>query len=184
MGAVIVGALTVYAPGNFIPWSPAKGLVSYWGSDEYEKADKFACELFPRLTNPNLQSVRVKISSTKLGCVVGWSWMHSLADSMVGDIEVDPQACTKCYTCVKMCPSGALSVSPGDKGIVVKDKSKCIGCMRCINLCPNEAMNCKGAKEKHRYVFDKKKVLRQGKNRKAVKPDDEEGKNVAEEKKA
>lgn len=44
-------------------------------------------------------------------------------------------ACTKCSTCVKLCPVKAIS--PGDP--YKTDKKKCVTCMRCTAVCPKKA---------------------------------------------
>lgn len=46
-------------------------------------------------------------------------------------------ACNHCAdaSCVKACPSGALTVRAQD-GIVVLDSTKCIGCRYCESVCP------------------------------------------------
>lgn len=46
-------------------------------------------------------------------------------------------ACNHCAdpSCVKACPSGALSIRAKD-GIVLLDKAKCIGCRNCSSVCP------------------------------------------------
>ncbi|MEG0720254.1 MAG: EFR1 family ferrodoxin [Lachnospiraceae bacterium] len=40
--------------------------------------------------------------------------------------------CTECKTCVKLCPTGAITPEHPRK----TDKNKCISCMRCVRNCP------------------------------------------------
>lgn len=165
-GAVVVAAQTVIAPGNFSPWSPAKPLVSYWGLDDVAVADEFANKLYTLLLQPKAKS----IWGTKSGYVL--SWTYSFETSSLRDIEADPATCNKCYKCVKMCPTGALSISK-EMGLPVKDQAKCLSCCRCHNICETNSMNNKKTKGKAQYVFSQK-AFRPGKCSAwhGVKPDD------------
>ncbi|MDD3754048.1 MAG: 4Fe-4S binding protein [Methanobacterium sp.] len=50
------------------------------------------------------------------------------------EINVNPEKCASCATCVKFCPTGAINVPEG--GIAQIDKEACIGCGACVNVCP------------------------------------------------
>ncbi len=52
-------------------------------------------------------------------------------------IRVDHRKCKRCMTCVKHCPTQALS-KQGDK--IVLDDAKCISCFCCGECCPNDAL--------------------------------------------
>lgn len=54
---------------------------------------------------------------------------------------IDPEACRKCSLCVKACPLGAISGSPG----VVPDVNEalCIGCGICVDACPFNVITLK-----------------------------------------
>ena len=45
--------------------------------------------------------------------------------------------CVQCGTCVKNCPTGALSM--GADGKVKFDPAKCVQCDTCIHVCPNDS---------------------------------------------
>lgn len=45
----------------------------------------------------------------------------------------DKDKCTKCMTCVRLCPAGAISESDPCS----TDTSKCIACGRCVVVCPH-----------------------------------------------
>jgi ferredoxin len=49
-------------------------------------------------------------------------------------IDVDPDKCDSCATCVRFCPTGAIQVPKG--GIAQIDKEACVGCGACVNVCP------------------------------------------------
>lgn len=53
------------------------------------------------------------------------------------NITVDPEKCKGSRTCVKFCPTGAISIKEGKA--VVKT-SLCIGCGACVNVCPEHAI--------------------------------------------
>ena len=45
----------------------------------------------------------------------------------------DKNTCTKCMTCARLCPAGAISESDPCS----TDTSKCIACGRCVVVCPH-----------------------------------------------
>jgi H+/Na+-translocating ferredoxin:NAD+ oxidoreductase subunit B len=53
-------------------------------------------------------------------------------------IEVNPNSCKSCGTCVKFCPTGAISLIEG--GTAVIDTDACIGCGACANVCDEKAI--------------------------------------------
>lgn len=50
------------------------------------------------------------------------------------EINVNPEKCESCATCVRFCPTGAITV-PDDE-IAQIDKDACVGCGACANVCP------------------------------------------------
>ena len=48
------------------------------------------------------------------------------------------EKCTRCGTCVEVCPSGAAQLD--DEGYPVYDHETCIGCAQCIALCEEMAL--------------------------------------------
>ena len=56
--------------------------------------------------------------------------------------KVNPDLCTECGSCSKVCPTGAISPEKPKK----LDKKKCIGCLKCVRSCPQKA----------RYVSERK----------------------------
>ena len=48
--------------------------------------------------------------------------------------------CTLCYQCKKICASGAISVSDGQKQVPRYDYKKCIRCYCCLEICPEAAI--------------------------------------------
>ena len=58
-----------------------------------------------------------------------------------GVIHVDPEKCVSCYTCILVCPFGA--VTPSEKGVIQKCEL-CVqtasGLPACVSGCPNGAI--------------------------------------------
>ena len=51
----------------------------------------------------------------------------------------DPDKCTGCRQCMKLCQFGAISYSASKKKVVI-DKMKCYGCGICRSLCVKDAI--------------------------------------------
>lgn len=46
--------------------------------------------------------------------------------------------CSKCKRCVKICPTGALTMN--DKGEIVFNNAKCTKCYKCVKICPSKTI--------------------------------------------
>ncbi len=49
--------------------------------------------------------------------------------------ETQPSLCTTCGTCVKVCPTAAITIGDG----VVTEGTSCISCCACVKNCPTKA---------------------------------------------
>ena len=60
-------------------------------------------------------------------------------DSPFGTVQLDPDACTGCASCVAGCPTGALT-REGEPGkiAITFDPRLCAGCGKCASLCPEQ----------------------------------------------
>lgn len=58
----------------------------------------------------------------------------------MSDVHIDDSKCTRCYECIKYCPTGALRL---DGTIWVYDESICSKCECCIE-CEHEALSIEG----------------------------------------
>jgi len=54
------------------------------------------------------------------------------------NIELNKDLCKSCSTCVKFCPTGAISLKEGETATINTDV--CIGCGACVNVCDNDAI--------------------------------------------
>ncbi len=61
------------------------------------------------------------------------------AEAPFGEVEVDPDLCTMCGACSRVCPTGALSydVAEGELSFRTAD---CVGCGLCEQACPERAV--------------------------------------------
>ena len=56
-------------------------------------------------------------------------------------VRIDDSKCSRCYECMELCPTNALSL---DKGIFVHNSYECSYCEVCMDICPEEAIQIFG----------------------------------------
>ena len=60
------------------------------------------------------------------------------------EIFIDPEKCTGCGECVRVCPKGPriyrIVEKNGKKVAELMDKSFCLGCTTCVASCPPKAI--------------------------------------------
>ncbi|MBN9671895.1 4Fe-4S binding protein [Roseibium aggregatum] len=56
-----------------------------------------------------------------------------------GRVELDPERCTLCLSCVSLCPSGALKENP-DRPELRFQEDACLQCGICSTICPESAL--------------------------------------------
>ena len=54
-------------------------------------------------------------------------------------ITITPTNCTRCYRCVKVCPSSIFSIAE-DKSVQIKNEHRCIRCGHCVAACAENAV--------------------------------------------
>jgi uncharacterized Fe-S center protein len=55
------------------------------------------------------------------------------------DFTIDADLCEQCLTCIKNCPTNAISYNKAKKVVQIFDHH-CRFCMHCVECCPNEAI--------------------------------------------
>jgi len=56
-------------------------------------------------------------------------------------IEINPERCDLCGTCVSVCPADCIEL---DEMKLMIDNSKCTSCRICVRMCPFEALELAG----------------------------------------
>ena len=59
-----------------------------------------------------------------------------LTDKALHTVNLDPEKCRGCVTCMRRCPTEAIRVRNGKASV---DYDRCIGCGECVRLCPHNA---------------------------------------------
>ncbi len=76
------------------------------------------------------------------GCPLTCKWCaNPESQSSAVQILHDQSRCSRCLTCVRSCPNGAITLS--ESGLFV-DPGKCSACLRCVRSCPAQALTFEG----------------------------------------
>jgi pyruvate formate lyase activating enzyme len=77
------------------------------------------------------------------GCPLSCSWCSNPeSQNPLPELGVLDERCTGCATCVRVCPTGAVSM--GEDGRPVYDRTKCVLCARCEEACPSRVRKVYG----------------------------------------
>lgn len=77
------------------------------------------------------------------GCNLWCQWCcNPESQRMEPQVAVYQNICKKCYTCMRVCPIGAISI--GSESTVVIDRSSCTKCGICAEKCPHDALELFG----------------------------------------
>ncbi|MCF7956979.1 MAG: nitroreductase family protein [Phycisphaerae bacterium] len=69
--------------------------------------------------------------------------MHSLYRES-GKVEIDPNACSQCGACARICPTEVLAMDNGEICVHPDRSFGCIACGHCMMVCPNKAVTVTG----------------------------------------
>jgi pyruvate formate lyase activating enzyme len=87
------------------------------------------------------------------GCSLHCLWCHNPESVDPGtELMHWPSRCSRCYSCLKACPKGALAKD--DAGAVVVDRAKCDLCGRCAEACLYDALQIVGREMSVEDVLD------------------------------
>lgn len=70
-----------------------------------------------------------------------------LANAAWGEVQVAPDLCTLCFSCVSSCPSGALQSGQSSPQLNFIE-SLCLQCNQCVSTCPEQAIELNA-----RYIY-------------------------------
>jgi len=165
----LVDTLAVYSGGIL---GPVKNIIRRKGFSPLAAAEIIMPNNFQRRKN-NLQEDMKKIENGKQKArdfcdklvkgqghwwdMPGYSWLMSLFYRSMRSVSVirkwfpfniDPEKCTHCGICTKLCPVGNLTMQ--SKQQIPKQGSACFLCHRCFAYCPAHAI-CIGNKQALAY---------------------------------
>lgn len=76
------------------------------------------------------------------GCPLRCAWCHNPeSQSSLQQLSFTEHLCIGCGLCLKVCPTGAQSISDGHHTV---DFAHCTVCGRCVDVCPSEALRIYG----------------------------------------
>jgi iron only hydrogenase large subunit-like protein/PAS domain-containing protein len=70
-------------------------------------------------------------------------------------VFIEPERCTNCYTCVRVCPVKAIRAMP-DSTHPKLEIERCIGCGICIDMCPPKAIRYRSSIELARQILSER----------------------------
>ncbi len=139
-GYEVVSGHGLRMPENYCP-QRKKGFKGDENPDEKDLSGfrDFIRELGDMIINHDLKG-KVKKKKLKVGFINSLIPLKVRKEGLkgMGKKSVDLDLCTRCGTCQKNCPYGAISMEDGP----IFNESICHACFSCYNLCPVGAITC------------------------------------------
>ena len=79
------------------------------------------------------------IFSNLLGLIQRGPYRH-MYKSLQNDVSINPETCTKCGKCIKLCPVGNIKFADEAIGGFPEFQAHCNLCLRCYSFCPTQAI--------------------------------------------
>ena len=135
-GFVLVGAAAVVAEHCMMWRSETASGAGRPDSEDLQKVDDFARDVFERLRSPAPRSIAL--------ADLDYQKTHHAAEMkrkidqpwMIVPKTVEEEKCTECGICAEQCPVGAVTLSP-----FPIFAGTCFDCFNCVRLCPEEAID-------------------------------------------
>lgn len=113
---------------------------------EMRKLDRFISYLASRITAGGIpKAAPIRIGPLNYLMPPG---SRTISKNMMGPKRVDPDLCTQCGVCVKVCPYRAIELNP----LPVFDEEKCFGCWSCFSNCPQRAIYTRKLRGRGHYT--------------------------------
>ena len=130
------------ANGKYVFKFPAR-LVEHPTASELVRDYQVIVNILRARVEPDEEGMLVVELTGKKGNIdAGLEYVKGLGvevESLSKDITWHEDLCTECSACRSVCPTGALSIAPGNMAVSF-DQSKCIACELCIRACPYGAV--------------------------------------------
>lgn len=79
------------------------------------------------------------------GCPLRCLWCCNVEGQLTNnELKVTVSECNGCGRCLDVCPTGAISVTPGQGETLQVDREKCTNCGACTSVCYREALQSFG----------------------------------------
>ncbi len=142
-GYAPLGALEIAMPNNFFRGKPAPDADARCIAAGLDAARRFAEDLVAGRT----RWPRPKGYERWFEWFARQTYSHRALAHKLVYVSADPERCTRCGLCEKLCPVGAIERT-GEDAPAFADE--CVLCMRCFSYCPAEAILLSG-KDCHRH---------------------------------
>lgn len=105
------------------------------GADTFSAAEKFALEIFTKISEGNTAEVSGNFSMRN---IIKGSPSIGVTKLMITGHRINTEKCISCGKCKRACTVNAINPEEG-----TVDTGKCIACLGCINNCPAGAVEMK-----------------------------------------
>lgn len=131
-GYVPIGAKEFRMPNNFLPKKNDEGKQRKIYDKALGEAEEYAVALIEGRTRWG----RIPVLSDLMSLFSRGKSIWKMLRKLLGNFQVDTEKCTKCGTCVELCPVNNIRLE--DEPVY---GDNCYYCMRCAGFCPTGAIH-------------------------------------------